>query len=135
MDIKDQLTKIVSEHMGWSTDPKTLSKNHTLIWQNTRKKSSGGYRLTDYGYDLFKNQIDMKSYEIQFPKELTLSNQNMIWLDRFIDGPYYLTKKAIIVFKEKTAVQLILFSGDVQKFGFAKAIANQKNSSIAEKTC
>lgn len=133
MNIKDQLTKIVSEHMGWSIDPKTLSKNHNLIWQNPRKKSNGGYRLTDYGYDLFKNQIDMKSYEIQFPKELSLTNQNMIWLDRFIDGPYYLTKKSIIVFKEKTAVQLILFSGDVQKFGFAKAVANQNNSPVTEK--
>lgn len=119
--------------MGWSIDPKTLSKNHNLIWQNPRKKSNGGYRLTDYGYDLFKNQIDMKSYEIQFPKELSLTNQNMIWLDRFIDGPYYLTKKSIIVFKEKTAVQLILFSGDVQKFGFAKAVANQNNSPVTEK--
>ena len=134
MDIRDQLTKIVSEHMGWSTDPKTLSKNHHLIWQNPRKKLSGGCRLTEYGYDLFKNQIDMKSYEVQFPKELSLSNQNIIWLDHFIDGPYYLSKKSIIVFKEKTAVQLILFSGDVQKFGVAKAMANQEKSNSTEKT-
>jgi hypothetical protein len=47
----------------------------------------------------------------------------MIWLDRFIDGPWHITKKSIVVFKEKTAVQLILFSGDVQKFGLAKAMS------------
>lgn len=134
MDIRDQLTKIVSEHMGWSTDPKTLTKNHNLIWQNPRKKIAGGCRLSDYGYDIFKNQIEMKSYEIEFPKELSLTNQNVIWLDRFVDGPYYISKKSIIVFKEKTAVQLILFSGDVQKFGLAKAMSNQKNTELSEKT-
>lgn len=133
MDIRDQLTKIVSDHMGWSTDSKTLTKNHNLIWQNPRKKLNGGCRLSDYGYDLFKNHVDMKSYEIQFPKELSLTNQNVIWLDRFVDGPYYLSKKSIIVFKEQTAVQLILFSGDVQKFGLAKAMSNQKSSDLSEK--
>ena len=129
-DLKLHITKIASEHLGWSSDSKTLSKNYQLIWQNTRKKSIGGFRLTDYGYDILKNQLQMKSYEVHYPKELVLTNQNMIWLDHFIDGPYYLGKKSIIVFTEKLAIQLILFSGDVQKFGLAYAMSNQKNSSL-----
>jgi hypothetical protein len=129
MDIKQQLTKIVSEHLGLGVDPQSLSKTHNSIWQNSRKKSQGGFRLTDEGYSIFVEKMDMKKYEIEFPKEMTVTNQVMIWLDRFIDGPYYFNKKSIIVFKEKTAVQLILFSGDVQKFGIAKAMSNSKEES------
>jgi hypothetical protein len=123
MDIKEQLTKIVSEQLGWPTDPKLLVKNHQLIWQNPRHKAQGGCRLTNEGFDIFVNQIDMKSYEIKFPDDVTITNKITIWLDRFIDGPYYITKKSIVVFKEKTAVQLVLFSGDIKKFGLAKAMS------------
>jgi len=127
MDVKQHLTKVVSEHLGWPTEAKLLAKNHQIIWQNPRKKDVGGMRLTDEGFSVFTEQMDMKAYDIAFPKEFTLTNQVTIWLDRFIDGPYYITKKSIIVFKEKTAVQLVLFSGDVQKFGLAKAM-NMKES-------
>jgi hypothetical protein len=128
MDQKHHLTKIVSTQLGWPTDAKTLEKNHVLLWQNPRKKSQGGMRLTDEGFATFTEKMDMKSYDIEFPKEFTLTNQVTIWLDRFVDGPYYITKKSIVVFKEKTAVQLILFSGDVQKFGMAKAISLKNNT-------
>lgn len=127
MDVKAHLTKVISNQLGWPTDPKTLEKNHAVIWQNPRRKDVGGQRLTDQGYEVFVSKMEMKSYEVEFPKDFTLTNQVVIWLDRFIDGPYYITKKAIIVFKEKTAVQLILFSGDVQKFGLAKAMSLKNN--------
>lgn len=127
-DVKHQLTKLISTQLGWPNDEKTLEKNHAVIWQNPRKKGEGGYRLTDQGYTVFIEQMDIKSYEVDFPQEFTLTNQVVIWLDRFIDSPYYITKKSIIVFKEKTAVQLILFSGDVQKFGLAKAMSLKNNT-------
>jgi len=123
LDVKSQLTKLVSEHLGWPADAKSLQKNHAVLWQNPRKKDVGGMRLTEQGYEVFTTQMEMKSYDIDFPKDFTLTNQVMIWLDRFIDGPWHITKKSIVVFKEKTAVQLILFSGDVQKFGLAKAMS------------
>jgi hypothetical protein len=128
MDVKSHLTTVVSEHLGWPLDEKTLAKNQSLIWQNPRKKAVGGMRLTDEGFTVFTEKMDMKSYDIEFPKEFTLTNQTTIWLDRFIDGPYYITKKSIIVFKEKTAVQLVLFSGDVEKFGLAKAMSLKNNT-------
>jgi hypothetical protein len=123
LDVKSQLTKIVSNQLGWPADTKSLQKNNAVLWQNPRKKEVGGMRLTEQGYEVFTTQMEMKSYDIEFPKDFTLTNQVMIWLDRFIDGPWHITKKSIVVFKEKTAVQLILFSGDVQKFGLAKAMS------------
>ena len=134
MDTKLQLTEIISKELGWPTDPKTIEKNHSLIWQNPRQKETGGFRLTDIGYETFTEKMDIKSYDIEFPKEFTLTNQIVIWLDRFIDGPYYITKKSIVVFKEKTAVQLVLFSGDVQKFGLAKAMALKNSNQNPEET-
>ena len=134
IDVKQELTKVISTQLGWPTDPKTLGKNQVIIWQNPRKKSVGGMRLTDEGFAVFTEQMDIKSYDIEFPKEFTLTNQVTIWLDRFIDGPYYITKKSIIVFKEKTAVQLILFSGDVQKFGISKAMSLKNNTEDSGQT-
>lgn len=131
MDIKRQLTEIITKELGWPEDPKTIEKNHALIWQNPRHKETGGFRLTDIGYETFVEKMDIKSYDIEFPKDFTVTNQVVIWLDRFIDGPYYITKKSIIVFKEKTAVQLVLFSGDVQKFGLAKAMSLKNNEKSA----
>ena len=128
MDVKTQLTQIVSTQLGWPTDAKTLEKNHSVLWQNPRKKSQGGMRLTEAGFEVFVEKMEMKKYDIDFPSEFTLTNQVMIWLDRFIDGPWYITKKAIVVFKEKTAVQLVLFSGDVAKFGMAKAMSLKNNT-------
>lgn len=131
MDIKRQLTEIISKELDWPTDPKTFEKNHALIWQNPRHKETGGLRLTDIGFETFVEKMDIKSYDIEFPKEFTVTNQIVIWLDRFIDSPYYITRKSIVVFKEKTAVQLVLFSGDVQKFGLSKAMALKNTENTA----
>jgi len=57
---------------------------------------------------------------------MTLTTQFILFLDKFIDCPYYLTKKGIVVTNERKAVELTLFSGDVRKYGIAKAL-NRSN--------
>jgi hypothetical protein len=47
-------------------------------------------------------------------------------MDQFIDCPFYLTKKAIFVYSEKMAVQLVLFSGNIQKYGLSRAMSVAK---------
>lgn len=128
MDIKRSLTKLVHEKIGESTDAKSLAKTYNQMWQNIRKKPKGGLRLTDEGFRLMTEVLDVKTYDVTFPKDLTITNQVAIWLDRFIDCPYYISKKSIVVFTEKMAVQLFLFSGDVQKFGLAKAMNGELSS-------
>jgi hypothetical protein len=134
MDIKSHLTKLVSEHLGLPTDSKSLEKFQILIWQNPRKKDIGGLRLTEQGLDIFVTKMEMKYYEIEFPKEMKLTNNTTILLDRYIDSPYYITKKATVVFKEKTAIQLVLFSGDLEKFSRAKYQAEQNSKEIKPET-
>jgi hypothetical protein len=107
---------------------------YSEIWQNPRAKREGGMRLTEQGYKMLTEDLDIQKYEVEFPKDRSFSNQTWLHLDKFVNCPYYLTEKSIIVFKEKIAVQLVLFEGDVRKFGIAKATTKSKKSSTIQKT-
>lgn len=95
------------------------------IWFNLREKNQGGLRLTDYGLDYIITKADIKTYEIDIPKEIKFTPQILIWLDKFIDTPWHLDKHTITVISEKTAFELYLFSGDVKKMGQSKAMARR----------
>lgn len=97
-------------------------------WFNLRTKPVGGLRLTDEGYEHLTDH-DVKTYTIDLPKELKISPQILLWLDNFINTPYYISKHKIYVFTEAVAFELYLFSGDVKKFGYAKAM----NKHLAQK--
>ena len=104
-----------------------------MIWsidlirsQNNRSKGNGGLRLTDEGYDIIQ-EINLATYDIPYPKDMPLTTQVIIFLDQFIDCPYYLTNRSITVTNEKKAVELSLFSGDLRKYGLTKAMNRSKN--------
>ena len=98
-----------------------------LWWKNNRDKNSGGLRLTEQGFDVL-TLIELATYDIPYPRDVPLSTQVIIHLDKFIDCPYYLTNRSIVVTNEKKAVELTLFSGDLRKYGLTKAINRQKKS-------
>jgi hypothetical protein len=120
MKIKIELTKHVATQLGMETSDKSIRKLKQIWWKNPRIKDKGGLRLTEEGYDsLIKAGI--KSHHIKFDPVSEYTNQEIIWLDNFIDCPWYVTKKEIFVFSEKMAIQLVLFSGNIKKFAYAKA--------------
>lgn len=123
VDEKIELTTLIGKHLGWSYAEQ--AERFGYIWQNTRKGNVKGLRLTDEGLRILSEEMDIKSYRIALPENIMLTNQTMIWLGRFIDGPYHINKEEIIVFREKPALQLILFDGDVQKLITAK-LANKE---------
>ena len=96
-----------------------------LWWKNNRDKGAGGLRLTDTGFEVLL-QIDLAVYDIPFARDMPLTTQVVIFLDQFIDCPYYLTNKSITVTNEKKAVELSLFSGDLRKYGITKAMNRHK---------
>jgi hypothetical protein len=120
MITKKDLSKRLYEELGDRSEI-AFDKFHKSVWFNIREKQTGGWRLTFDGYKYLKDILGYKDYKIEFPKDegWQVTSQTTIWMDRFIDCPYFLDKDAIIVFKEKTAFQLILFSGDVHKFGWS----------------
>jgi hypothetical protein len=126
MKIKIEITKYVATQLGLDTSDKSIRKFKQIWWKNPRIKDHGGLRLTEEGYDsLIK--VGIKSHHIKFDPIPDYTNQEIIWLDNFIDCPWYVTKKEIFVFSEKMAIQLVLFSGNIKKFAYAKA-ENLKNS-------
>jgi hypothetical protein len=115
MNQKFEITKLVLETMGFPFDQKRIEKTIPTWWQNPRKKENGGLRLTEQGFEALQ-KADIKFYEIKFDEPLTLTNKLTIWLDQNLDCPYYFTSRKIWVFGERTAVQMVLFSGNIQKY-------------------
>lgn len=106
-------------------DQESIEKFSKIWWYNFRSKYEGGFRLTEEGFNFISEYCDLKSYRIDLPKDLTFTPQVLLWLDKFIQGPFYLTKHTITVFSEKVAFELYLFSGDVRKLGTSKAMAKK----------
>ena len=125
MNWKETYTKIFLNQLGKTSNDITVKEYLPLWWKNTRDK--GGLRLTDTGFDIL-TEIELASYEVPYPKDMPMTTQVVIFLDKFIDCPYYLTNKAIHVTSEKKAMELMLFSGDIRKYGINKALSRLETS-------
>ena len=78
-------------------------------------------------YHLLK-KIDISVYEITFPPDMPFTTKTIIFLDKFIECPYYITKSSIFVTDQKKSIELTLFSGDIRKYGIAKALSKSRNN-------
>ena len=127
MNLKEKYTRVFLKEMGLAISEASIAEYMPLWWKNTRNKSKGGLRLTEIGFDTI-NEIGIATYDVPYPKEMSLTTQVIIFLDQFIDCPYYLTNRSITVTNEKKAIELSLFSGDLRKYGIIKAMKRQENS-------
>jgi hypothetical protein len=125
MDAKDTYTAVFLKSAGKDLNPEEVKKHRLLWWWNVRSKTEGGLRLTEAGYDFIVNQSQIKVYNIDLPKDFSITPQILIWLDKFIESPFYINKRTITVLKERSAFELYLFSGDIKKLGFNKALAKR----------
>ena len=125
---KESYTKIFLQQWDKSADEINIKLYQRKWFINNRTKNGGGLRLTDDGYMFLTDELDLKEYEIPFTADIDLSPQTVIFLDRYIDCPYYLTPKSITVFSEKKSFELYLFSDDIRKFGLIKAMKNRQNN-------
>lgn len=129
MNQKFELTKYLLGHLGKDTSIKNIKKYIPVFWVNPRIKDKGGLRLTQQGFEALLS-ADIKSYELKFEDPIFWTNELVIWIDQNLDCPFYITNQKIWVFGEKMAVQLVLFSGNIQKFYRAKKRSQQKDKSI-----
>lgn len=127
MNWKETYTKIFLTQLEKSSNELAVKEYMPLWWQNTRNKGEGGLRLTEAGMKIVSD-IGLATYDVPYPKDMPLTTQVIIFLDQFIDCPYYLTNRSITVTNEKKAVELSLFSGDLRKYGLIKAMKRQEKS-------
>lgn len=119
---KETYTKIFIKQSDQVLTEENIKTKTRAWWKNSRTKKEGGLRLTDEGLDFVVNTLKLEIYEIPFPLGFDLTPQTIVFLDNFIDCPYYLTDKSITVLSERKCFELHLFSGDVQKYGLIKAM-------------
>tara|TARA_B100000676_G_C18042677_1_gene825953 strand:+ start:168 stop:563 length:396 start_codon:yes stop_codon:yes gene_type:complete len=128
MNWKETYTKVFLKQAGIAISESSLAEYMPQWWQNTREKEQGGLRLTEAGLLFLMEKIDLATYDIPFPPDFKITTQVVIFLDKFIDCPYFLTSKGLTVTNEKKALELHLFSGDVRKYGLAKALKRTDES-------
>lgn len=129
---RDTLTKIFLQQWGKTTDDANLSMYSRTWWQSNRANKQNAFRLSDKGYEFLVGELELKEYEIPFTEPIELSPQTIIFLERYIDCPYYLTTQSITVFSEKKSFELYLFSDDIRKFGLIKAM-NERQKDLDSK--
>jgi len=127
MKTKDVYTEIFLKAAEEQVNENLVKSKKSTWWWNTRNKDTGGLRLTEEGIDYITDNAKLKTYKIKFPNEIIITPQILVWLDNFIESPYYITKKDITVITEKAAFELYLFSGDIRKFGYGKALNQRLN--------
>jgi hypothetical protein len=122
MITRNALTKIFLQQWGKSTDDANLNIYSHKWWQSNRVGKQTAFRLSEEGFEFLKNELDLQSFEVPFTEPIELSPQTIIFLERYIDCPYFLTTESITVFSEKKSFELYLFSDDIRKFGLVKAM-------------
>jgi hypothetical protein len=130
MITRDALTKIFLQQWGKSTDDVNMKLFSRKWWQSTRVNKQTAFRLSEEGYEFLIKELDLKDYEIPFTEPIELSPQTIVFLERYIDCPYYLTPMSITVFSERKSFELYLFSDDIRKFGLVKAM-NEREKELA----
>lgn len=121
-------TKVFLNSAGISTDEANMKLYASQWWYNVRSKTKGGLRLTKDGYDFLKNTLDIQFFKVQLPEQSKVQKTNVIlYLDEFITCPFYLTSKFIEVTNDRKAIELSMFSGDLERYGLIKSIEKQKN--------
>jgi len=124
---RDALTKIFLNQWGKSTDDANVKLYSRKWWQSNRVGKQTAYRLSLDGLDFLTNELDLRGYEIPFTESIDSSPQTVVFLERYIDCPYYLTNKSITVFSERKSFELYLFSDDIRKYGIIKAMNAREN--------
>jgi len=124
--LKELYTKIFLKQAELPADDESVRQYIKKWFRNPREKLDSSLTLTDEGFEFLTIKIKLQSYRIPFPKDFQITTQVVLFLDKFLDCPNYYNKKEIYVFKEKKAAELMLFSGDVRKYGIAKALTRQR---------
>ena len=105
----------------------TVKTNYYTWWQNVRESyQARSLRLTKQGLEMLES-IDLKTYTVKFPQKIIFTPQTYLLLNEYVFCPNFVDKEKIIVTMEKMVLQLMLFAGDVTKFGLARSMSKAED--------
>ena len=123
MDVKTAYTRTFMQLLNQTDHEETLKTYYYTWWQNVRESyQARSLRMTKSGLEILK-KLEIKTYSIKFPDKIIFTPQTFLWLDEYVDCPYFVDKKQIVVSMERMALQLMMFAGDVTKYGLARAMS------------
>ena len=123
MDVKTAYTRTFMQLLNQPLHDETLKTYYYTWWQNVRESyQARSLRMTKSGLEILK-KLEIKTYSIKFPDKIIFTPQTFLWLDEYVDCPYFVDKKQIVVSMERMALQLMMFAGDVTKYGLARAMS------------
>ena len=103
MKNKDLLTQTLYEKIQ---EPSyNLEQARLLWWCNVR--ATGGLRLTQEGWRVFKRDLDLESYSINLDRS-ELTKQFILDLDSKLATPYFIERDRIHLFGSREAVMALL---------------------------
>lgn len=109
---QSQLTKKYLELAGTQTDLNYQDFRKAVWWNFTDDNS---LRLTAFGFRFLVKILNIKHYS--FTLKQRLANKNLIQLERYFPGVYFLHQnELIIVFDESDASMLALLDGDLKTY-------------------
>ena len=128
MDTKTAYTRTFMTLLEQPIHEESIKTNYYTWWQNVRESyQARSLRLTNQGLEAVE-KLEIKTYTIKFPDRIIFTPQTYLWLDEFVDCPYYVDKKNIVVTMERMALQLMMFAGDITKYGLARAMSKADES-------
>jgi hypothetical protein len=114
MIVKRVIVKKILENLEIPTNLDELNLYTQKIWMNPR--DTGGFRLTEFGYDVFKRQLEIESYLLSLDSESTRTLSLLLNLDRYLPCPYYIVnKKTLEIFGEREAILFSLHGNNITR--------------------
>jgi hypothetical protein len=89
---------------------KHVSQIANYIWNNPKNPDS--LRLSLSGYNFIVQELKINSYKFEISPPLT--NKNLLQLERYYSGMYFILANKFVVFDEQDASMLNLINGDLQ---------------------
>lgn len=117
MGRKLSLTKQILEKID---NPPSEEMALTVWWTNIQ--DTGGMGLTEEGFRIFTEELDLAHHDWELPPQSALGNRIVLAMDRKMEFPYYIkrpkgkkTPGAIYLFGERDAV-VINLCGSLERF-------------------
>lgn len=104
---QSQLTNIFAELVN--SHP---SKLIYQLWNNPKDNRS--LRLSINGFRFVTSELKLTAYK--FEVDTPLTNKNLLQLERYFQGMYFILRDKLFVFDEAEASMITLMDGDIVKY-------------------